>query len=251
MLLELDKVRLPRGSAVVLDDVSLRIAPGRATFVLGPNGSGKSTLLLGALGLLPTRVGRVTRAPELQGAARLGFVPQRVTLDDSLPTTVGEFVGLGLAGLRVDRHERGRRIEQAIETVGLGGHRQRSFWAHSEGERQRLLLARALARRPLLLCMDEPTASLDPAASHEFWLLVDRLRREHDLTLCCATHDLLAARWVATDVALCVPATRPGAAGRVLTGTLQEARTWPETDAVFGPTAALLRGDRPPGASPR
>ncbi|MBK8975369.1 MAG: ATP-binding cassette domain-containing protein [Planctomycetes bacterium] len=241
-LLELTDVRVGRGRLPVLDGVELSIRAGEHWFVVGPNGSGKSTLLMTALGLLRPRHGRVLRSPALQGSRHVGYVPQRVTLDAALPTTVAEFLALGLVGSGVRRMQRRVQIGAALMLVGLAGREARPFWQHSEGERQRLLLARALARRPRLLVMDEPTASLDPRTAEDFWSLVARLAEDEELAVVCATHDLRAAARLATDIALC---TLPAPGER--TGGVVHARRGgpaPHDDytIAFGRAGALLSG---------
>lgn len=209
-VLAFEDVELFRGRRRVLAGVSLVVRAGEAWCLVGRNGAGKSTLMLAALGTLRPRRGTVRRAPGLADRSEVGYVPQRCTLDPTLPTTVAEFIELGLVGLGLRRAEQRARVGEALADVGLDGHARRDFWEHSEGQRQRILLARALARQPRYLLMDEPTASLDPAAARRFWTLAARLRVDHGLTLLCATHDLDAVAQVATHAAICTPGPDAG-----------------------------------------
>ena len=152
-VLAFEDVALRRGRRPVLEAVSFAVAAGESWALIGRNGAGKSTLLLAALGTLRPHRGAVGRARGLEDRSEVGFVPQRCTLDPTLPTTVAEFVELGLVGLRLRRAERRARTAEALEAVELGAQTGRSFWQHSEGQRQRILLARALARRPRYLLM--------------------------------------------------------------------------------------------------
>lgn len=231
-VLSFDAVDLARGRRIVLRGVTLHVAPGEAWLLIGPNGAGKSTLLAAALGGLRPRKGRIVRAPGLQSRRAVGFVPQRCTLDPTLPTTVSEFVELGLVGLGLARSDRRARTGAALATVGLDAHGPRPFWSHSEGQRQRILLARALARRPRYLLMDEPTASLDPAAAVRFWERVAGLRSEAELTVLCATHDLAAADRLATHAAVCVPGEGGGVVEPMVAGRLRGSGA---LDRAFGP----------------
>ncbi len=195
-LIEARQLSLGYGRSIVLRDVTLTIEQGQFWFLLGPNGEGKTTFVRALLGLLKPLAGEL-RMPALgDGHACVGFVPQRCDLNPSLPTTVGEFVSLGLVGLRVCRSERQSRLREALERVHLAGLERRSYWALSGGQRQRALIARALIRRPSLLILDEPTTGLDAASEHALIELLQRLNREAELTVVFVTHDLpLAARY--------------------------------------------------------
>src|SRR5215213_4257451 len=149
------------GRRTILRDVQLDIRAGDFWFLLGPNGQGKTTLLRCLLGLLKPQSGTLWMSPELQGRQRLGFVPQRCDLNPTLPTTVREFVLLGLVGVRADRANREDRLAWALRRVGLADKVEESYWSLSGGQRQRALVARALVRRPRLLVLDEPTNGLD------------------------------------------------------------------------------------------
>jgi ABC-type Mn2+/Zn2+ transport system ATPase subunit len=185
------------GGRPVLRDVSFEVRPREFWFVLGPNGTGKSTLLHAALGTLRPLAGAVER-----GTATAAFVPQRSDPNPTLPTTVREFVGLGFAGLRLDRAERDRRLAGALADVGLGGLERRSLHALSGGERQRALVARALVRRPQLLLVDEPTNHLDPVAEDALLRAVGDFHVREGITIVFVTHDLALAGKYGTHAAL-------------------------------------------------
>jgi ABC-type Mn2+/Zn2+ transport system ATPase subunit len=214
------------GPRTVLHDVSVGIRPGEFWFLLGPNGSGKSTLLKVLLGALRPSSGSVDR-PSPQ---RIGFVPQRVDLNEALPASVGELVELGLVGLRIGRAEAEARIRESLERAALPGLAPKEFNALSGGQRQRVLLARALARRPELLYLDEPTNGLDPAAEEGLLSELDRLRAS-GLAIVFVTHVVALAQKHASHVALFRD-------GRVLAGPraeiLTEARL-AEVYAIRGP----------------
>lgn len=186
----------------VLRSVHFEVRAGERWFIVGPNGQGKTTLLRGLLGLLPAERSRLWRHPEAMDACRIGFVPQRCELNPTLPTTVREFVLLGLVGLRVGRRERRARLDHALRRVGLSERIDSDYWALSGGQRQRALLARALVRRPGVLLLDEPTAGLDLSGRYALMQELRSLNESDGITLLLVTHDVRLAAEHATHLAL-------------------------------------------------
>jgi ABC-type Mn2+/Zn2+ transport system ATPase subunit len=182
--------------------VSLDVHPGEFWFLIGPNGSGKTTLIRAILGWLAPQRGTIQSDPELAARDRVGFVPQSCELNPSLPTTVREFVSLGLVGSRVARRDRVRSLSWALERAGLGGLERASYWSLSGGQRQRALVARALVRQPRLLLLDEPTEGLDLASEESFLETLVELNHAEKLTILFVTHKLPLAARHATHVAL-------------------------------------------------
>lgn len=197
--LEVKDLCLAHGNHRVLEAMNFRILAGEFCFLLGANGSGKTTLLHALLGDEGIRRGEIFRNPEIATPRHTGFVPQKCVMDRSLPTTVREFMDLGLLGLALDRAARRMRIREGLEQVGYSELEHRPFWSLSEGMRQRVLLGRALARRPRLLYLDEPTASLDATATKKFWELLRQLHHDQELTILCISHDPWAASRLATS----------------------------------------------------
>jgi len=187
------------GRRVVLRGVDLEVRAGEFWFFLGANAQGKSTLLHTLLGVLPPLHGTIERGVP---RSAIGFVPQRCDLAANLPTTPREFVSLGLTGLGLDRDERDRRVHAVLEQVGLGGRERDSYWSLSGGQRQRALVARALARRPCLLCVDEPMNNLDLVTERALLDLLVRRNRDEGLTIVYVTHDVGVADSFATHCAL-------------------------------------------------
>lgn len=165
------------GAEPVLRAVEWEVHEGETWFLLGRNGSGKTTLLRALLGLLPIAAGTLERDPTRASRARIGFVPQRCEISPSLPTTVREFVLLGLVGLPSVRSERAERLGAALARTGLAGLAEHSYWSLSGGQRQRALVARALVRDPALLIFDEATSALDAQSERLVQKAVDRLMR--------------------------------------------------------------------------
>jgi ABC-type Mn2+/Zn2+ transport system ATPase subunit len=195
-------LRLGYGQRVVLAHVDWQMRAGEFWFFLGPNGEGKTTLLRAILGMVRPQAGELWVHPELGQRERIGFVPQRCDINPTLPTTVREFVLLGLVGIDADRREAAGRLAWALERVGLGGLAAKDYWSLSGGQRQRALVARALVRRPSVLILDEPTNGLDVAAEDAVLRLLADLNRQEQQTLLFVTHNLAIAARYATHVAL-------------------------------------------------
>ncbi|MBY0395228.1 MAG: ABC transporter ATP-binding protein [Thermoleophilia bacterium] len=184
----------PDGDVRALRGASLSVWPGESVAITGPSGCGKSTLLhlLGGLDH-PTAgsvqfEGRPLAAidPDTYRARRIGFVFQSFHL---LPTlTALENVQVPMFETDWPRSERRRRAERLLQDTGVA-HRMNQFPGRlSVGERQRVAIARALANEPTLLLADEPTGNLDSANQAEILALLDRIRRERNLTLVVVTH---------------------------------------------------------------
>jgi len=158
--------------------------------------------LAGMLGRLPPAAGKLVRQGDFARPDRIGFVPQESSTNPALPTTVREWVRLGLVGIPVSRAERARRLSWALEIVGMTGLERHDFWSVSGGQRQRALVARALIRRPRLLMGDEPTSGLDLSVETALYGALADLNRAERLTLILVTHDLAAAARYGTHIAL-------------------------------------------------
>jgi tungstate transport system ATP-binding protein len=195
----LQDVYVQMGAAVPLRGVNLRLEAGAPTVLIGPNGSGKTTLLRTAMGLVRPASGHVswggrTAVPP----ARRALVLQRPVM---LRRSVLDNVRYALATAAVPRMQRLERALELLDMVGLGELADRPAPRLSGGERQRLALARALARDPAVLFLDEPTASLDPAATQAIEELV-RTVAARGVKVVMTTHDLGEAERVAGEVVL-------------------------------------------------
>jgi ABC-type Mn2+/Zn2+ transport system ATPase subunit len=247
IVVEAAEVSLGYGVRPVIKRVDFRIRMGEFWFLLGPNGTGKTTLLRGLFGLLRPQAGAFRFHPALGQRERLGFVPQGVPLNPSVPTTVREFILLGMVGIKAKRKEQSERVAQALEKVGLGGMERRDFWSLSEGQRQRALVARALARRPLLLVMDEPTNGLDVAAETALLGHVARLHREERLSVLFVSHHLATAARYGTHVALfCNQSIETGPAETILNPVNIERIYGIEVGNPFGGIATAVPSSRIP-----
>ena len=208
-LVELEGVVFGYGDVRVLDDINLAVEAGDVLGIIGPNGSGKTTLIRIMLGLLSPDRGEVRLFGRPIAAfrewKRLGYVPQRATLDPSLPVTVEEVVATGLVstlGLlqRPGRAER-TRIQEALAHVGMDRSAAARIGALSIGQQQRVLIARALVSGPELLILDEPTAGVDPEAQSTFYALLHHLNRERGVTLVLVSNDIAVVAKEVTKLA--------------------------------------------------
>jgi tungstate transport system ATP-binding protein len=183
----------------ILDRVSLRIMPGAPTVVIGPNGAGKTTLIRLAMGLIEPTAGHVSHGGRTAvPPTRRAIVFQRPVM---LRRSAAANVEYALANTGVARNERPSRIAELFNIVGLAGLGARPARRLSGGEQQRLALARALARDPEVLFLDEPTASLDPAATKAIEDVI-RAIAARGIKVVMATHDLGEARRLAGEIVL-------------------------------------------------
>jgi tungstate transport system ATP-binding protein len=232
-LISLHDASVRFGAVSALRQVDLSLQRGERLALIGANGSGKTTLLRLLHGLIAPTAGRreVHRlAPEAR-APRMAMLFQRPFL---LNLSVRNNLRLGLWLAGVPREARTRRSEQALRRVGLLEQAPRPASALSGGQQQRLALARAWALQPDILFLDEPTASLDPAAKRDVETLVEDLGQD-GITVVMSTHNLGQAKRLATRVAYLE-------AGRLVV----EAPTAAFFSTPLPPeAAAFLRGENP------
>jgi tungstate transport system ATP-binding protein len=214
----------------ILSEVTLALGTGAPTVLIGPNGSGKTTMLRLAMGLLAPSAGRITwGGRDRTDGRRLAMVSQRPVMlrRSAFANVTYALSATGVAGAR-----RNDRAEELLARVSLSNQAARPARRLSGGEQQRLALARALARDPEVLCLDEPTASLDPANTKAVEEVVTAIAAS-GVNVVMATHDLGQARRLAGDVVLLV-------VGRIC----EQA---PATQFFSSPTtpeaAAFVRGD--------
>jgi ABC-type Mn2+/Zn2+ transport system ATPase subunit len=180
----------------VLRNVTLAVERGDFIGMVGPNGAGKSTLFRGLLKLLPPLEGSVEHAPDLQ--RRIGYVPQRDQLDPIYPLSAFAVARMGATGILPWYRPAGRnletRVEACLERVGMQDRRNHPFAELSSGQRQRVLIARALAMEPELLVLDEPTSGIDPAAERSILELLNALNKESRIAILMVSHNVQSLR---------------------------------------------------------
>jgi zinc transport system ATP-binding protein len=128
---------------------------------------------------------------------RIGYVPQKKSVEQAFPATVSEIVSLGMIGRKINRES----IDSAIEFVELGAYRNKRIGELSEGQQQRVIIAKALVKQPELLILDEPTTGIDSAAQQKFYDLLTKLNKDKGITIVWSSHDLNAVEKLASKVA--------------------------------------------------
>jgi iron complex transport system ATP-binding protein len=249
-VLDVTGVRVVRGRTTILHDVAWRVRPGEHWVILGANGSGKTSLLKVLNGHLPPTAGEIAVLGQRYGASdwrelrlKIGVVmsafavaipPAEVALDTVIS---GKFAQLDLWA-RVSRADR-RAALRLLRLTGAGRIAAREWVYLSQGERQRVLIARALMAKPRLLILDEPCAGLDPVARNDFLRLVERLaRRRRGPALVLVTHHVEEITPAFSHVLLL-------RGGRVLaSGPRDRLLTSRHLSATFGAPLRLIRAGR-------
>ncbi len=192
-VVKFENVNFSYGETVALNDVTLDIVENQFTWIVGPNGGGKTTLIKLILGLLEPDNGEVTvfGGSPRHARRKIGYMPQSAQLDIRFPITVMDVALMGRLGngtkfggyktVDVDA------AHYALGKVGLADLKDRPFSSLSGGQLRRLLVARALACRPQLLILDEPTANLDLVVARELLIFLTGLAGE--MTVIMVSHD--------------------------------------------------------------
>jgi len=191
----------PHSTTTVIEELSFEISEGEMVLVMGHTGSGKSSLLRLINGLVPHHTGgilggeiivdgrstRTSRPGELAGI--VGIVGQNPS-DSFVTDTVEDELAFGMESLNFPPDVMRKRVEEALDQVGLAALRSRNIATLSGGEQQRLAIASALVMHPKVLVLDEPTSALDPVAAEEILAILHRLVHDLSVTVVLAEHRL-------------------------------------------------------------
>lgn len=186
-----------------ISNINLEIKRGEFLGVIGPNGSGKTTLLKIILGLFKPQKGNVALFGQdissFKDWSKIGYVPQKAGSDvTNFPISVEEVVGMGGADHKT--------ITDSLIEVEMAEHKKRLLRELSGGQQQRVFIARALATKPELLILDEPTVGVDIDSQTKFYQLLRDLNRNLNLTLVLVSHDIDVVAHEVTEVA-CINCT--------------------------------------------
>ena len=191
-LITLQQVNFSVAGRRLLSQIDLQLDQGKIVTLIGPNGSGKTTLVKLILGLEHPSSGTITRQPGL----RIGYMPQRLQIDPTLPLSVRRFLQLaGRFSLK--------QLQQALAEVGADHLLDSPMQKLSGGETQRVLLARALLRQPQLLILDEPVQGVDVNGQIELYRLIAELRQRLGCAILMVSHDLHLVM-ASTDTVVCL-----------------------------------------------
>jgi zinc transport system ATP-binding protein len=191
-ILQARGISVSRDGISILSNVDLSLHAGEIITLVGLNGSGKSTLIKVLGGLIQPDEGEVKRRPGL----RIGYCPQHAHADSTLPMSVSAFMKLTDASS-------GMSISEVLAEAGIGGLEKRQLSELSGGEYQRLLLARAMLRKPDLLMLDEPMAGVDLTGQSDLYRLIPRLRDRYGCGVVLVSHDIHLVM-AATDRVICL-----------------------------------------------
>ncbi len=192
LALRVEDLSVSVGGRRVLGQVSFTLAPGELCGLIGANGSGKTTLLRSLLGFVAPSGGTIRLGGD--GARRLGYLPQKVSVDPFMPLRARDVVALGLdghrLGLPLPSRQRRARVDAALAAVSAEAFADRRIGTLSGGQQQRVFIAHALVRRPQLLLLDEPLASLDPSSATEIATLLRRISRDTGIAVLMSAHEI-------------------------------------------------------------
>ena len=192
MILRAENIAKSYGGRQVVKEISLEVKQGEIIGLLGPNGAGKTTLFRVLLGVIPPNTGSIYKKPNL----RIGYLPQKITVDPILPLSVNRMMNL-------TGNFSNRQIENVLDETGVLSLKNKPVYQLSGGEFQRVMLARTLLINPELLVLDEPVQGVDYMGESELYKLIGNLRNKHGCGVLMVSHDLHVVM-ASTDRVLCL-----------------------------------------------
>jgi len=192
-IVEVNDVSCGYNDILVLENVSLKIYAGDYLGIVGPNGGGKTTLLKTILGLIKPVKGTVRLFGQdisiFSSWHKIGYVPQKVTnFDQSFPLTVEEIVKL--AKISPVPENGAKTVDEYLEMVGMESYKKNLIGSLSGGQQQRVFIAKALASRPQIMFLDEPTVGIDQRTQEQFYEILKHLNKNIKITIVMISHDI-------------------------------------------------------------
>lgn len=171
-----------------LKNINLKVKKGSFTCIVGENGSGKSTLLKCILGL------NIGYTGEIKKESHIGYLPQKSEIQSNFPATIEEVVLSGTISNNVRsifyKKEDKERAKQVMQILGIYDIKKKCFADLSGGQQQRVLIARALCATKDIIVLDEPTNGLDISIAKQIYELLDKLKKEQNITILMVSHDI-------------------------------------------------------------
>ncbi len=189
-LISVNNITVSYGKNKVIDKLSFALEEGDFLCIVGPNGSGKSTLLKAILGESKISTGNIVLDEKLKRNF-IGYLPQHSNIPENFPATVNEIIYTGLLNQThfiSKKHQ--KRAAELLKTLGIATLATDSYSNLSGGQRQKVLLARALCATSKLLILDEASNNLDYNSKSSFYTLLKKINQTKKLTIIMVTHDL-------------------------------------------------------------
>ncbi len=247
-VVEIKDVFFSYNGHTAIQNVNLTVRHCDFIAMIGPNGGGKTTLLKLILGLLRPDRGQISvmGLPANQASHLIGYVPQDIHLNQNFPITVTDIVRMGKlkpSKFKMTRWHRNTTKErrdafELLEQLEMAAYANCKISELSSGQRQRVLIARALAAQPQLLLLDEPTASIDAKGQTDFFRLLKELNKA--ITILVVSHDLLVISTYVKSVA-CVNKNLHYHGQAEITGEMLETM-YPCTEEDFCPVELIAHG---------
>jgi zinc transport system ATP-binding protein len=199
-LVSVQSVSYNYNSESVLENVSFDVEEGDFLGIIGPNGAGKTTLFHCMLGLLNSYSGKIIILNQdikkyKKIFRKIGYIPQKKSIDQKFPLTVNELVSLSLP-----RNTSKNIVLEILKQVGLYKLKNKTIGQLSGGQQQRVLIAKALVNNPIILMLDEPTNELDHKSQNDFYSLIKELNEKNKITIIWSSHDMDAVNKYANKV---------------------------------------------------
>lgn len=193
-LITAKNVSICYGDSKVIQDASFEIYSSDFVCLVGANGSGKSTLMKAMLGLKALTSGKIIFHRSIKSGSSIGYFPQEAKIERNFPATAEEIVLSGRLGQMKRRCFYSMKDKEAarhnMELMGILDYARKSFAELSGGQKQKVLLARALTATNSMLMLDEPSNNLDYESRREFYEILKKLNKEMGVTIVMITHDL-------------------------------------------------------------